>query len=497
MEPSAHQRFLASNIVWPPGNRFFLPDGGLICFLRENIRFKVFLLVMPVFTNVVPARSGALQPVNAHERVGAPYAQIRQNEFRISYDPVPVPSEAAWMFHVILCLLQVIRFKNDMDMSLKTNQPFQTGTTEGQLAEAQAKFLLGMALQTYVDNVCAGAHSPLDYKTYDEYGWVNKNFVHRIRLDVFKAMPVGIPFQESLEIEDILRSFPMLKEVEAIVRQEWEEEEMTCATIVASTVQSIAMEMQEATGWVTMEELDRPLDEYFNRPFPETARFPRCDGIQVTLLTSHCRQGLLRSFDEGYYSGDEDEATMAAVYAAQKARGCFHPQFCLQTEMPPLPVSELEQLFEPLTMDPQLLHNPLWTPVNGLEPFLRYCVCKMVYLLTASVCDEGGLETPMPIMLEAELELIQSGDYFQNLSSSFILPFLLSVSLQRTVGQRTFADQIGALYASDLLQQLPETTFDFPPCVVSMINILVQICDRVKLPDPANQAVLIPMLQML
>ncbi|KAJ7224815.1 hypothetical protein C8J57DRAFT_1535793 [Mycena rebaudengoi] len=346
MEPSAHQRFLASNVVWPPGDRFFLPDGGLIRFLRENIRFKVFLLVMPVFTNAYCNEHVASLPapelrdlrMRMKELVRHMFfaAKIRQNEFRILYDPVPVPSEAAWMFHVILCLLQVIGFEDDTDTSLKTDQPFQTGVTEGQLAEAQAKFLLGAALQTYVDNVRAGAHSPLNYKMYDEYGWVNKNFVHRIRPDVFKAMPVGIPFQESLEIEDILSawraryraegpkkspgSFPMSKEAEAIVRQEREEEEMTRAAIVASMVQSIAAETWEATGWVTMEELDRPLDEYFNRPFPETARFPRRDGIQVTLLTSKCRQGLSRSFDKGYYSGDEDEATMVAVYAAQKAR---------------------------------------------------------------------------------------------------------------------------------------------------------------------------------
>ncbi|KAJ7216217.1 hypothetical protein C8J57DRAFT_1255311 [Mycena rebaudengoi] len=312
MEPSAHQRFLASNVVWPPGDRFFLPDGGLIRFLHENIHFKVFLMVMPFFM-----------------------AQIRQNEFCISYDPVPVPSEAAWMFHVILCLLQVIGFEDDTDTSLKTDQPFQTGVTEGQLTEAQAKFLLGMALQTYVDNVRASAHSPLDYKTYDKYGWVNKNFVHCIWPDTFKTMPVGIPFQESLEIEDILSawraryhmegpkkspgSFPLLKEAEAIVRQEREEEEMTCAPIVASMVQSIAAETREVTGWVTMEELDHRLDKYFNRLFTETARFPRRNGIQVTLLSSQCRQESSGSFDEGYYSGDEDEAHMAVVYAAQKA----------------------------------------------------------------------------------------------------------------------------------------------------------------------------------
>ncbi|KAJ7233242.1 hypothetical protein C8J57DRAFT_1250101 [Mycena rebaudengoi] len=346
MEPSAHQRFLASNVVWPPGDRFFLPDGGLVRFLRENIRFKVFLMVMPVFTNVYCNEHVASLPapelrdlrIRMKELVRHMLfvAQICQNKFRISYDPVPVPSEAAWMFHVILCLLWVIGFEDDMDTSLKTDQLFQTGATEGQLAEAQAKFLPGAALQTYVDNVRAGAHSPLDYKTYDEYGWVNKNFVHRIRPDAFKAMPIGIPFQESLEIEDILSawrahycaegpkkspgSFPLSKEVEAIVHQEREEEEMMRAAIVASTVQSIAAETREATGWVTMEELDRPLDEYFNRPFTETARFPRCNGIQVTLLTSQRRQESSGSFDEGYYSGDEDEAHMAAVYAAQKPR---------------------------------------------------------------------------------------------------------------------------------------------------------------------------------
>jgi hypothetical protein len=51
MEPSAHQRFMMTNVVWPQGDHFFLPNGGLLRFLRENMWFKVFLLVMPVFTN--------------------------------------------------------------------------------------------------------------------------------------------------------------------------------------------------------------------------------------------------------------------------------------------------------------------------------------------------------------------------------------------------------------------------------------------------------------
>ncbi|KAJ7281726.1 hypothetical protein C8J57DRAFT_1500420 [Mycena rebaudengoi] len=177
--------------------------------------------------------------------------------------------------------------------------------------------------------------------------------------------------------------------------------------------------------------------------------------------------------------------------------------------MPPLPSSELECLFDPLLVQPQLLCNPLWTPVNGLEPFLRYRIRKMVYLLTAAVCDEGGLETPMPRISESSLALVRSylryvlvvlvsGGIFANyflhrLSSSS----LLSVSLQRTVGQRTFAEQISAIYDCDLSQQLPATAFNFPPRGASMINILVKITNRVKLPDPADQAVLVLMLQML
>ncbi|KAJ7270352.1 hypothetical protein C8J57DRAFT_1227001 [Mycena rebaudengoi] len=462
MEPSAHQRFLTSNIVWPPGDRFFLPDGGLIRFLRENIRFKVFLMVMPVFTNAycnehvasLPAPELCDLRIRMKELVRHMFfaAQIRQNEFRISYDPVPVPNEVAWMFHVILCLLRVIGFEDNTDTSLKTDQPFQTGVTEGQLAEAQAKFLLGTALQTYVDNM------------YDEYGWVNKNFVHCIRPDAFKAMPVGIPFQELLELEDILSawqahycaegpkkspgSFPLSKEAEVIVRQEREEEEMTHAAIVASTVQSIAAETREATGWVTMEELDRPLDEYFNRPFTETARFPHRDGIQVTLLTLQCCQESSGSFDEGYYSGDEDKVHMAAVYAVQKARRAA------------LSHSSMPELLTPSD--------------SGLsEQFFM-----------TSICVEGGLETSMPRISESSLVLIRS--YLQ-----YVLVVL------RTVGQRTFAEQISAVYNCDLSQQLPATAFNFPPCGASMINILVKMTDRVKLPDPVDQAVLVPMLQML
>ncbi|KAJ7236967.1 hypothetical protein C8J57DRAFT_1247468 [Mycena rebaudengoi] len=346
MEPSAHQRFVMTNVVWPQGDRFFLPDGGLLRFLRENMWFKVFLLVMPVFTNAYCSERVASLPAaeimdlrrRMKELVRHMFfaAQIHQNEFRISYDPVPVPSEAAWMFHVILCLLHIIGFENDKDMSLKTDQPFDIGVTEMQLAEAQAKFLLGAALQMYVDNIRAGAHSLLDYKMYDEYGWVDKNFVHRTHPDAFVKMPAGIPLQESLDIEDILGAwraryraegphkspgaFQMSKATVSIERQEREEVELMRTIIAASTMQSIAAETrQSAQGWMTCRR-DDPEDQFFHQGV-ETAHFPDDQPICVSVLTSYCQQGSSLSVDEGYESADEDEAEMAAVYAMRKARG--------------------------------------------------------------------------------------------------------------------------------------------------------------------------------
>ncbi|KAJ7208394.1 hypothetical protein C8J57DRAFT_1610286 [Mycena rebaudengoi] len=69
-------------------------------------------------------------------------------------------------------------------------------------------------------------------------------------------------------------------------------EELTCAAIVASTIQSIAEETWNTTGWETLEQLDRPFNEFFDR-----------DSMFPPSQWSTC--------------GNKDEA-MAAVYTAQK-----------------------------------------------------------------------------------------------------------------------------------------------------------------------------------
>ncbi|KAJ7265325.1 hypothetical protein C8J57DRAFT_1511880 [Mycena rebaudengoi] len=132
--------------------------------------------------------------------------------------------------------------------------------------------------------------------------------------------------------------------------------------------------------------------------------------------------------------------------------------------MPPLPVMELQQRFDPLLFPPSLLQSPTCTPGTRRDTFYRYRVRKMVFLITASVCDEGGLETAMPSLSEADLGIIRS-----------YLCYILIIL--RSVGQRTFAKPFVSGYASDLSRKLPVDTFDFPP-------LLVKLCDRVRLPDP-------------
>ncbi|KAJ7493730.1 hypothetical protein FB451DRAFT_1164601 [Mycena latifolia] len=125
MDATATHRFVDSNVAWP-SDRFFIPDGGLAKFLHENMRFKVFLLMNALFTDAfatatIPSLTSSYRDeVRRRMRDLVRHmffaAQIRQNEFRIQYMPTPMPSTTAWMFHVVLVLLQVIGFEGDEAM---------------------------------------------------------------------------------------------------------------------------------------------------------------------------------------------------------------------------------------------------------------------------------------------------------------------------------------------------------------------------------------------
>ncbi|KAJ6542557.1 hypothetical protein B0H19DRAFT_1076646 [Mycena capillaripes] len=146
MDATALCRFVKTNVDWPVSNCFFIPMGGLLSFLQTNLRFKVFLVAMPIFVDAyaadtvksltTPHRDQLRRHVRDIVRHMFFAAQIRQNEFRIEYTPPAVPTEAAWMFHVILVLLVVVGFEGEDNRVADSPGPLLV--TEGQVAQAQS-----------------------------------------------------------------------------------------------------------------------------------------------------------------------------------------------------------------------------------------------------------------------------------------------------------------------------------------------------------------------
>lgn len=98
------------------------------------------------------SRGGGGVGVDADPRSQFFTVQIRQDEFRVTYEPAPIPSEAAWMFHVLLTLLAVVGFEGDDTPSGAAEVPAWDAPTEGHV-HAQAVFFLSGALQLYIDSL--------------------------------------------------------------------------------------------------------------------------------------------------------------------------------------------------------------------------------------------------------------------------------------------------------------------------------------------------------
>ncbi|KAJ7026599.1 hypothetical protein C8F04DRAFT_1267967 [Mycena alexandri] len=108
--------------------------------------------------------------------------KVRQNEFRISYEPLPIPAESAWMFHIVLVLIRVIGFNGDRDVMPAMDRR-NMDTTEGAVAVAQASFFLGAALTTFLKEKSEGLSPDLDYPQYNIHSRVSNNFVVRTTVE--------------------------------------------------------------------------------------------------------------------------------------------------------------------------------------------------------------------------------------------------------------------------------------------------------------------------
>ncbi|KAJ7481432.1 hypothetical protein B0H11DRAFT_2232927, partial [Mycena galericulata] len=223
MDTTAVRRFMASNVVWPL-DKFFIPAGGLTGFLRENLRFKIFLIMTSIFTDpfagvtVSSLTQLEMNQVRARMRDVVSHvffaAQIRQNEFRVAYSPIGVPAQAAWMFHMILTLLHIVGFEGD-DITVVTNEVAEARMTEGQLAYEQVSSLLGGALATYVEETKLGIPAILDYKEYDPSAHIP---VQEHRLDAYELSEMVSGWKGPIDFEIHSKDLP--SSIDAVVAAE-------------------------------------------------------------------------------------------------------------------------------------------------------------------------------------------------------------------------------------------------------------------------------------
>ncbi|KAJ7673162.1 hypothetical protein DFH06DRAFT_1123893 [Mycena polygramma] len=197
MDPSTIRRFLSTNIEWP-GEKLFIPRGGLTNFLYNNLRFKVFLVMTAVFTDAYVFDT--VKSLTTAERLGIRFHvrdivrhMIRQNEFRVHYESGVVPSEAAWLFHVILVLLVM----------------------------SQATFFLGAALATFVSHKEDGFDdAQLDFPAYDSARWVSGNIHYRARPSSFHPIPIvdtlADPFDYNPHKSVLCPTLPVVHEAEDV-----------------------------------------------------------------------------------------------------------------------------------------------------------------------------------------------------------------------------------------------------------------------------------------
>ncbi|KAJ7882869.1 hypothetical protein B0H13DRAFT_2344477 [Mycena leptocephala] len=214
MDASATQRFLDTNVQWP-SNHFFTPDGGLPAFLQSNLHFKVFLVMMAVFPDAYA--TDTVRSLTTPQCDKLCYrvwdivrhmffaAQIHQNKFCILYEPPVIPSEAAWMFHIIhvQVLLVVVGFVGE-DKPVVNIGEGPEETTDGRIAHAQAGFLLGAALSTFLAKKKSGDEAHLNFPEYDANHWISANFAYWGRLTDFCPIATDDSLADTFKYNEII-----------------------------------------------------------------------------------------------------------------------------------------------------------------------------------------------------------------------------------------------------------------------------------------------------
>jgi hypothetical protein len=91
------------------------------------------------------------------------------------------------MFHIIQVLLVIMGFVGE-DKPVVNIGEGPEETMDGRIAHAQAGFLLGAALSTFLAKKNSGDEAHLDFPEYDANHWISANFAYRGHLTDFRPI---------------------------------------------------------------------------------------------------------------------------------------------------------------------------------------------------------------------------------------------------------------------------------------------------------------------
>ncbi|KAJ6610387.1 hypothetical protein B0H10DRAFT_1953880 [Mycena sp. CBHHK59/15] len=185
MDAASLRRFHSSTVSWP-SDPFFIPSGGLARFLRETLRFQVFLVSLGVFEDCWGTQTKDILRRGDMFNVCYFAAQVRQNELRGLFSRYNTPTEAAWMFHVLLVLIKMVGFDGD-------NGPPERGCTLIQVAAAEIEFLLQQCADTFMMHWSTDRTTFLDYEEYDPHRTVEGYFSGHRLPEEYTHIKIGSP----------------------------------------------------------------------------------------------------------------------------------------------------------------------------------------------------------------------------------------------------------------------------------------------------------------
>ncbi|KAJ7752152.1 hypothetical protein B0H16DRAFT_1723921 [Mycena metata] len=171
-----------STVAVLPGESMDVPAGGLSRFLRQNLRFKVFLVAISILEDCWATRTQtSITTRDLHEArvcvhiiVDHMYyaARVRQNKFHQNFSRHNTPMQASWMFYLIGVLLYAVGFDGD-------DAPDVQGVNVFNLAVLQADFFLKECAETVALLRVSKQAIFLDYEEYDPHHTVEPIFVSR------------------------------------------------------------------------------------------------------------------------------------------------------------------------------------------------------------------------------------------------------------------------------------------------------------------------------